>query len=75
MDRPSEKKGKIKITFKQHLLTPAVNNFQRAAKGDEDVMNQLQPQQQQQQQGMAGVDELKGKWKQHVGSSKIAWSS
>lgn len=71
MGRPSEKKDELKKTFKQALKTIAGNTSLRAAKDDDDVMSQPQPQ--QQQQGMPSVDEVKGKWKQHVGSAKIAW--
>lgn len=55
-------------------ITPLV-----AAAGNEDLMVQPQPlqqpetQPQQQQQSMPSVNEVKGKWKQHVGSAKIAW--
>ncbi|NPU93335.1 MAG: CsbD family protein [Gammaproteobacteria bacterium] len=34
---------------------------------------ELQPTPQQQQQGIPSADELKGKWKQHVGAAKIVW--
>jgi len=50
-----------------------------AAAGNDDVMSQPlpiqqpEPQPQQQYQSMPGVNEVKGKWKQHVGSAKIAW--
>lgn len=71
MNRPNDKNDKIKKPFKQYLVKPVETTPLRAAKGDDDVMSQPQPQ--QQQQSMPGVDEIKGKWKQHVGSAKIAW--
>jgi len=54
-----------------------------AAAGNDDLMSLPQPLQQpetqpqdepqQQPQSMPSVNEVKGKWKQHVGSAKIAW--
>ena len=43
----------------------------QAAKGDDETMSR--PQQEQQQQAMPSADQVKGKWKQHVGAAKIAW--
>lgn len=44
----------------------------QAAKGDDEIMSRPQ-QEQQQQMSLPSVDEIKGKWKQHVGAAKIAW--
>ena len=44
----------------------------QAAKGDDELMSRPQ-QEQQQQMSLPSVDEVKGKWKQHVGAAKIAW--
>ena len=41
-------------------------------KGDDEVKSRPQ-QEQQQQMSLPSVDEIKGKWKQHVGAAKIAW--
>lgn len=43
----------------------------QANKDKGELVRQQQPQ--QQPQGMPGMEELKGKWKQHIGSAKIAW--
>jgi uncharacterized protein YjbJ (UPF0337 family) len=45
----------------------AMSSAQLARMGCSDVMSP------QQYQSMPSVDELKGKWKQHVGAAKIAW--
>ena len=44
----------------------------QAAKGNDEIMSQPQKEQQQ-QMSMPSAEELKGKWKQHVGAAKIAW--
>ena len=49
----------------------AVTVPMQAAKGDDEIMSR--PQQEQQQQAMPSADQVKGKWKQHVGAAKIAW--
>jgi len=71
MDKPNEKKDKIKQPNVQNQAHDIVRTPPQAAKGDDELMSQPQPQ--QQQQSMPSVDEVKGKWKQHVGSAKIAW--
>ena len=55
--------------------TPAADAVKpplEAAKGDDQIMSRPQ-QEQQQQMSLPSVDEIKGKWKQHVGAAKIAW--
>jgi uncharacterized protein YjbJ (UPF0337 family) len=39
----------------------------------EDEIKSRPQQEQQQQMSIPSVDEIKGKWKQHVGAAKIAW--
>jgi uncharacterized protein YjbJ (UPF0337 family) len=67
----NEKYYEFKQSNEQNPSNDIVKAPPQAAKGDDELMSQ--PQSQQQQQGMPGMDELKGKWKQHVGSAKIAW--
>ncbi|HVL02030.1 MAG TPA: CsbD family protein [Dongiaceae bacterium] len=52
---------------------------QQEAQGQNPVLpkqpeaRELQPQPQQQHQGVPATDEAKGKWKQHVGAARIIW--
>lgn len=58
----------------------SIDKSQRAPRGYDATRppqpaqhQELQAQPQQQQQGMPSTDEIKGKWKQHVGAAKIVW--
>ena len=75
MDTPNEKKDEIKESNTQSPADDIEKNPPQAVKGNDEVMSEPQPQPQQQQQGMGmpSVDEIQGKWKQHVGSARIAW--
>jgi uncharacterized protein YjbJ (UPF0337 family) len=64
--RPAPPQATPRDAAKPVPATPA-NEPLRAARGDDDLMSK------QQQQSMPSVDALKGRWKQHVGSAKIAW--
>lgn len=54
-----------------HTVTPDAKG-QPANVADTQIKSRPQ-QEQQQQMSVPSVDELKGKWKQHVGAAKIAW--
>jgi uncharacterized protein YjbJ (UPF0337 family) len=43
-----------------------------AATDDDEIKTRPQKEQQQ-QMSLPSIDEVKGKWKQHVGAAKIAW--
>jgi uncharacterized protein YjbJ (UPF0337 family) len=56
--------------YKVRARTSPLHESQQSNR--EILTSQKQPN--QQQQGMPGINEIQGKWKQQVGSAKIAWS-
>jgi uncharacterized protein YjbJ (UPF0337 family) len=42
---------------------------------EKNVVGTQRQQEQQQQSSLPSIDEVKGKWKQHVGAAKIAWGN
>jgi len=72
----SQKPGKKR----NYAIKPARGYSQDVtARGDDYLVIQkqgrrrIQAQQQQQPQGMASADAMKGKWKQQVGAAKVMW--
>jgi uncharacterized protein YjbJ (UPF0337 family) len=73
--KPAEPAVVHQVTAREPLkepvaATPAkakLTTAELAGMGNPDPMNK------QQQQSMPSVDELKGKWKQHMGAAKMRW--
>jgi uncharacterized protein YjbJ (UPF0337 family) len=67
----NEKYYQFKEPNQQSRTNDIVKSPQQSATDENTLSSQPQPR--QQQQAMPDMDVLKGKWKQHVGSAKIAW--
>lgn len=71
MNRQNEKQGKARGPDGQDPANDIGRFSPRASRVNNIVVSQAQPQ--QQQQGIPSKDEVEGKWKQYVGSARVAW--
>jgi uncharacterized protein YjbJ (UPF0337 family) len=75
MNKPNVVNAPSSSNFTPVSQPAAENNTQApTTPSHADAEIKSRPQQEQQQQmSVPSVDEIKGKWKQHVGAAKIAW--
>lgn len=71
MDKTNENKDDLKKPFSDYLVKHVAEIAPSAGNRNAELMSDPAPQ--EQQEGVSVKNAIKGKWKQHIGSARIAW--